>query len=425
MVGPLPAKADVVVIGGGIVGVSTALFLAERGLAVTLCEKGRIGGEQSSRNWGWVRKMGRHPAEIPLAVQSLRLWEELNPRVGAETGFRARGIVYLCGNAKEAAHYEAWLAEARSFQLDSRMLGAAEIGRLLPGSARAWPAALYTPSDGTAEPELATAAIATAADRAGATVLETCAVRGVETAAGAVSGVVTELGAIRCGQVVLAGGAWSSLFCGNLGIRFPQLKILGSVLRTGPLDAADLAVGAGNFAFRKRLDGGYTVAQRNANIAEIVPDSFRFFRDFLPSLAKTRHEYRLRVGRRFLDEWAMPRRWALDKATVFERVRTLDPVPSPSILARGERLLAEAFPIFRGVPAVQRWAGLIDVTPDAVPVISAVGSLPGFFLASGFSGHGFGIGPGAGQLMADLVTGTTPLVDPAPYRFERLARGAG
>ena len=222
--------------------------------------------------------------------------------------------------------------------------------------------------------------------------------------------------------MVLAGGAWSSLFCGNLGIRFPQLKILGSVMRIAPIAGApEPAAGAGNFAFRKRLDGGYTVAQRNANIAEIVPDSFRFFGDFLPSAVKQWHEIRLRVGRRFIDEWTMPRRWALDAVTPFETVRVLDPEPSASVLEQGSRNLGAAFPKFRDMRVLERWAGLIDVTPDAVPVISAVPALPGFFIASGFSGHGFGIGPGAGHLMADLLTEAPPIVDPTPYRYQRLA----
>jgi glycine/D-amino acid oxidase-like deaminating enzyme len=267
---------------------------------------------------------------------------------------------------------------------------------------------------------MATPAIANAAQRAGAAVVEHCAVRGIETSAGAVSGVVTERGKVSCSQVVLAGGAWSSLFCGNLGIRFPQLKILGSVMRTGPVEGApEPAAGAGNFAFRKRLDGGYTIAQRNANIAEIVPDSFRFLSDFLPSLVKQWHEIRIRVGARFIEEWTMPRRWALDAVTPFEKIRVLDPVPLPSVLDQGRRNLCAAFPVFGGMQIVERWAGLIDVTPDAVPVISAVSSVPGFFIASGFSGHGFGIGPGAGHLMADLVTGSTPIVDPTPYCYQR------
>jgi glycine/D-amino acid oxidase-like deaminating enzyme len=245
-------------------------------------------------------------------------------------------------------------------------------------------------------------------------------VRGIETAGGSVSGVVTEHGRIRCNQVVLAGGAWSSLFCGNLGIRFPQLKILGSVMRTAPFSGPAPAVGANNFAFRKRADGGYTIAQRNANIAHIVPDSFRYFADFLPNLVKQWHELRLRIGRQFIEEWQVPRRWALDSVTPFERVRVLDPAPTGGALRQGLRNLKRAFPGFAEVRVVETWAGLMDATPDAVPVISAVDALPGFYIASGFSGHGFGIGPAAGELMADLITGTRPLVDPKPYAFQRL-----
>jgi glycine/D-amino acid oxidase-like deaminating enzyme len=417
----VPPKVDVVVIGGGIVGAGTALCLAERGVSVALCEKGRIAGEQSSRNWGWCRKMGRDPAEIPLAVESLRLWEGMAGRTGADVGFRQSGILYLCEDLKEAARHEEWLAHAQAFQIDSRLIGPQEIDRLLPGSTRRWPAALYTPSDGHAEPERATSAIAASALRHGAAVLEHCAVRGVETTAGRVSGVVTEKGPIACSQVVLAGGAWTRLFCGNLGIDFPQLKILASAMRTGPIEGGPQhAVGAGDFAFRKRLDGGYTIAQRNANIAEIVPDSFRLFLDFAPALAKQRHELRLRVGRRFVEEWRMRRRWALDDVTPFETIRTLDPEPSDTLLEEGRRNVIESFPVFRDMTIVERWAGFIDATPDGVPVISEAPSLPGFFIASGFSGHGFGIGPGAGHLMADLATGRTPIVDPRPFRYERL-----
>ena len=114
----LPAEADVVVIGGGIVGASTALFLAERGVSVALCEKGRIAGEQSSRNWGWCRKMGRDLAEVPLAVESMRLWEGMNARAQAETGFRQTGVIYLCETAEDAAKHEAWLGQAKAYQIE-------------------------------------------------------------------------------------------------------------------------------------------------------------------------------------------------------------------------------------------------------------------------------------------------------------------
>ena len=138
-------------------------------------------------------------------------------------------------------------------------------------------------------------------------------------------------------KVVLAGGAWSRLFCGNLGVELPQLKLLASVMRTGPVEGApDRAAGADNFAFRKRFDGGYTIARRNANVAELNPDSFRLFFDFLPALVTQWHELRLRVGRSFLEEWRIPRRWALDAETPFETVRTLDPAPRSPFSMKGK-----------------------------------------------------------------------------------------
>ena len=418
----MPARTSVVVIGGGIVGVSTALFLAQKGIPVVLCEKGEIGTEQSSRNWGWTRVMGRDVREIPLGMESLRLWRGMNALTGRETGFRQSGIVYLCETRTEMEQRETWLEEARPFQLDSRALAPDEIEAVLPGSARPWAGALYTPSDGRAEPSQAAPAIAEAARALGAVILTGCAVRGIETKAGRVGGVVTERGRIDCDSVVLAGGAWSRLFAGNIGINLPLLKILGSVMRTQPIAGPEVAAGGGRFAFRKRLDGGYNVSQRNASTADITPDSFRQFFDFLPSLKTSWHELRLRMGPRFVEEWKIPRRWGMDETTPFERMRVLDPAPVGRTLRQAREALAAAFPVFAGMQAQASWGGLIDVTPDAVPVISAVDALPGFFLAAGFSGHGFGIGPGAGKLAADLVSGDSPAVDPEPYRFARFTQ---
>jgi glycine/D-amino acid oxidase-like deaminating enzyme len=421
----LPDRTSVVVIGGGIAGVSTALFLAEKGIPVVLCEKGRIAGEQSSRNWGWTRVMGRDPKEIPLGIESMKLWRRMNEMTGTETGFRQCGIIYLCDTRKEMDAHEAWLAHARQFQLDSKVLAAGEIERVLPGSARTFAGALYTESDGRAEPTKAAPAIAAAAQARGATILTQCAVRGVETKGGRISGVVTERGPIACDSVVLAGGAWSRLFCGNMAINLPQLKMLGSVMRTEPMPGGpDLSAGASDFAFRKRLDGGYTVTRRNASIADLVPDSFRLALDFAPALVKSWKELRFRIGGRFVTEWKTKKRWTLDETTPFEQVRVLDPAPSDRLIDQGIDNLARAFPAFAGMKVAERWGGLIDATPDAVPVISPVDALPGFYLATGFSGHGFGIGPGAGKLMADIVAGDTPAVDASVYCFSRFADGS-
>jgi glycine/D-amino acid oxidase-like deaminating enzyme len=418
----LPDHADVVIIGGGIIGTCTALFLAEKGHSVVLCEKGRIAGEQSSRNWGWCRTMGRDADEIPLAMESLRLWRGMNERTGRETGFRQPGIVYLCETEKEMADREQWLEEARQYQVDARVLRGAELDTLVPGASSLFVGALHTPTDGRAEPSHAAPAIAEAARAAGATVLTECAVRGVETRNGRTSGVVTEKGRIGCDAVVLAGGAWSRLFCGNAGIELPQLKVLASVFRTRPLDGGPEVSASGSvFAFRKRLDGGYTVARRNANIADITPDSFRLLRQYLPTLRENYGEIRMRLGRRFFDEWRTKRRWTLDEVTPFEAVRVWDPEPRHAVLEEARTVLSRSFPAFAQMQVAESWGGMIDVTPDAVPVIGEVPSLPGFFLATGFSGHGFGIGPGAGRLTANLVAGDSPIVDPTPFRFSRFS----
>lgn len=421
----LPDHAGVVVVGGGIIGTSTALALAEKGIDVVLCEKGEIGAEQSSRNWGWCRTQGRDPREIQLSLEANRMWRGLNDRIQGETGFRSEGVIYLCSSESELAYYEAWLDKARPYQVDARMLSTAEVAALLPGATRSWYGGIYSPSAGRAEPLKAAPAIANGARRSGAKLFTNCAVRGLETAAGRLSGVITEKGRIATDTVVLAGGAWSRLFCGNQGVAFPQLKVRGSVMRTAPVAGVPMPSVAGRgFAFRRRLDGGYTVANRGWSVAEIVPDSFRLFFDYMPALRSQRKDLSLRLGERFLAEFKTPRQWTLDKRSPFEDDRILDPTPDVHILEDARKKLAAAFPVFAGVKVLDQWAGMIDVTPDAAPVIGPVASLPGFYLASGFSGHGFGIGPAAGQLMAEIVTGTRPLIDPAPFRFERFTDGS-
>ena len=421
----LPASTGVVIVGGGIIGACTAFYLARKGVPVTLCEKGHIAGEQSSRNWGWCRKMGRDPREIPLAIEALRLWGEMNDAVQAETGYRRCGIVYLCKTPADLEKKSAWLEAAQPYQLDTRMLTRAEAGEKLPGLTGEWAGALYTESDGRGEPQMAAPAIAEAARRLGATILTQCAVRGVETKAGRVSAVVTEKGRIACDSVVLAGGVWSRLFCGNLGLRLPQLKVLSSVMRTEPLSGAPETSASGTgFGFRKRLDGGYNIGGWTANVFDLTSDAFRLLPDFMPAVRQQWHTIRFRVGGKFLEDWQIPRKWSLDEATPFERVRTLDPEPHHPILDGAQKAIGVAFPAFRDMRIAERWGGMIDVTPDIVPVISGVDAMPGFFIATGFSGHGFGIGPGAGRLMADLVTGDAPVVDPADYRFSRFTDGS-
>ncbi|TWI53713.1 glycine/D-amino acid oxidase-like deaminating enzyme [Pseudomonas duriflava] len=419
----LPASADVVVIGGGIVGTCTAYFLAERGVDVVLLDKSGIAHEQSSRNWGWCRTMGRDLAEIPLAIESLKLWDAWSRKLEHDTGFMRSGILYACETKAEITERAEWLRQAGPLGATARLIDRNEMTRYLGNTPPvSWRKGLLAETDGRAEPDIATAAIAEGARARGAKLFSRCSVRALGTQSGMVTSVLTERGEIRCQHVVVAAGAWSSLFCRNLGIRFPQLKVMGSVMRTAPLDGGPKgAVATSKVSFRKRADGGYTVAMRNTNIAPLVPDSFRYFNDFLPMIRNHHQEYRLRVNRHTWQELRTPTRWSNTAITPFETQRLYDPKPVDTFLDQALIILAESFPVFADAKIEQRWAGLIDVTPDIVPVIDRVETLPGLYLASGFSGHGFGIGPGAGHLMADIVTGSRPLVDPSLFRFERFA----
>src|SRR3954453_7944765 len=200
----VPMEAEVVIVGGGIVGACTALFLASKGIPVVLCEKGTVGEEQSSRNWGWVRKMGRDPREMPLMISAQEIWDELPAIIGADPGFRRNGITYFCDEEKDFAKYEGWMKAVAEFNLDTRFVNREEITKFAPGATRNFAGGLHTASDGFAEPHIATRLIATGAEKLGARIVEGCAVRGFETSGGRISEVVTEKVRIRCKTVVLA-----------------------------------------------------------------------------------------------------------------------------------------------------------------------------------------------------------------------------
>jgi glycine/D-amino acid oxidase-like deaminating enzyme len=415
----LPSATEVVVIGGGVVGVSTAWFLHRLGVPVMLCEKGRIAGEQSSRNWGWIRKQGRDPAELPLIIESLRLWAAIAGELPEGIGWTVGGVTYLVESDADAARYTAWLDQARAYRLDSRMLSVAETDALLPDIRAAHQGALYTASDARAEPALAVPAMARMLRAAGVPVVETCAVRTVERSGGRLTGVVTEHGRIGCKAVVLAGGAWSRLLLEHLGFALPQLQVISSVQRTTPAPLiAETALGSEAVAIRRRADRGYTLARSGASRAEIVPANLRHARPFLPVLKRDWRKLKFRLGKPFLDALSA-KPWDGDSESPFERTRVLDPRPDHGLLDRVLGAAAAAFPQLAGARSAERWAGAIDVLPDEIPAIGPVPGIEGLLLATGFSGHGFGIGPAAGKVTAELALGRTPSVDLAAFRADR------
>jgi glycine/D-amino acid oxidase-like deaminating enzyme len=421
---PLPEAVDVVVVGGGIVGASTAYFLAQGGISVALLEKGRITGEQSGRNWGWVRQQCRSPVELPLMIRSLGIWRGLKATLGEEVGFHAGGTLYLAESEAELAVLAEWLPVALEHGLDTRIVAGAGLADIFAAGKR-FAGALYTASDGRAEPSRAGRAIARGALRAGAYVVSRCAVRGIETAAGRVSGVVTEVGRVATRAVVCAAGAWTRLFCGSLGIRVPQLAVLNSVARLAPAPKLlDGQAWSPAVAIRRRADGGYTVAHGHHSLHSIVPASFRYAFKYLPAFRQSGSSMTLTLGVDFFRALATPARWPLDATSPFERERVLAPRPESRVLRWMQEALTRWMPEIAGAPFVETWGGMIEASPDILPIISPAESIGDFYVATGFSGHGFGIGPGAGKLIAEMVSGTADAAALRPFRLSRFFDGS-
>ncbi|MTI17018.1 FAD-binding oxidoreductase [Rhodobacteraceae bacterium RKSG542] len=421
----LPQETDVVIIGGGVIGICTAYYLAKKGVKVTVCEKGRVAGEQSSRNWGWVRQQGRDAAELPIAIESNRLWREITEEIGEDLGFRQHGVYYLAESDEDVQAHEAFMKLAREHQLDTRLLTAGEILEQIPGKPGRWRSGMVTPSDGRAEPWVVVPAIARAAQRMGVKVVENCAVRTVEITNGAVTGVVTEQGAVKANRILLAGGAWSSLFAANLGLGIPQLNVRATVAATEAVpdifsgNAAD-----SNFAFRRREDGGYTVAVTDIHNHYLGKDSFKYLFTWLPTYKVTMGDVTLNPlqPKGFPDAFGTKRSWSGSEISPFEQMRVLNPEPNRKAIEQMEKRLPDRFPQLAGTKLKETWAGMIDSMPDMVPVMDEVSKVKGFFIATGFSGHGFGFGPGAGRVLADMMEGRETGYNMSRFRFARFSK---
>src|ERR1051326_1099870 len=183
----LPSQSDVVIVGGGIVGCAAAYYLASRGVSVVLMEKDEIGRAQSGRNWGFVRQQGRDPAELPLMIASNRIWSSIERELGADVEWVQGGNLALATTPDRIALFDGWCTIGRQHGLDTKVLTPAELNELIPDLHGPWLGALYTPSDGHAEPRKATQAFAHAAAKRGVRVVERCTVEAIETTNGAVS----------------------------------------------------------------------------------------------------------------------------------------------------------------------------------------------------------------------------------------------
>jgi glycine/D-amino acid oxidase-like deaminating enzyme len=412
---------DVVVIGGGIVGTSAAWYLVKRGLRPLLLEKGRIAGEQSSRNWGFVRQQGRDPFEVPLMIECNRMWQALEAELGADLGWRMGGNLKIADNPKTMAKYEGWLDVARQFQLRTRAVTPQQIAGIVPGIRGDFVGGIFTENDGQADPEKVSDAFAAAARKGGAEIATGEACLTIETEGGRISGVQTEKRFVKCDRAIVAAGAWSARMLRPLGLDLPQLLIRASVTLIDPVrPITECGVWSPQVGFRQRSNGAVNLADGKTDHF-LVPDSLRHMKIFWPGLKANRGDVALSFGRPFFD--GLIDRIRGEPASSYAKTRVLDPAPNEDRNAKAIEAFQSLFPDIGNVTVQKSWAGMIDMTPDMIPVIDAPERPAGLVVATGMSGHGFGMGPIAGRIAADLATDGKTSMDISGFRFARFRDG--
>jgi sarcosine oxidase subunit beta len=372
---------DVIVIGGGLMGTAAAFFLARRGLSVALLERGRVGTGATVASFGNIRRTGRHLTQLPLAHRSRALWGEAEKLLGRDVEFRARGHLRLIFEEDALADMRAHAQAARPWGLDIEELGRNEIRARFPGLGPEAIAASWSPQDGSANPRLIAPAFAEAGRRLGVEIVEDCAVGAIDrTPAG--FRVETSRGAFESGRLLNAAGAWGAAIATRFGepvplaARGPQMGV------TEPLPHRILPVVGvwtrrhGADAYFRQVERGNIVFGGAAERVDVALD---------PGHARA------------------------------------DPARLPGQLRALRRLL----PALEKVAVIRTWSGCEGYLADMLPVMGVSATTPGLFHAFGFCGHGFQLGPGVGETMAELIAeGVTdiPLHD---FRIGRFADAAG
>ncbi len=374
-----PAK-DVVIIGGGISGTAAAYELARRSVRVTLVEQGGLASMASGWTLAGVRQSGRHPAELPLAVAAVRRWATLGDELQADVEYRQEGNLRLARTPEQVPEIERVVATGRAQGLDLAFLSDNQNVRdIAPALSPSIVAASFCPSDGHANPTKTVRAFASAAIRHGASIRTGTAVTAIHTAGGRVVGVETPDGSIVADVVVVAAGVHSPGLVEPHSIDLALQINVVSVVQTIPLPLVlkqVLGVAGADLAGRQHVDG-----------------RLRF------TGGGQRWEHRLR-----------------EVAQSYELLQ-----PPAAVIAALVESVSRVLPAFATAPVARVWGGLLDVTPDALPVIERSSGIDGLVVAAGFSGHGFCLGPVTGQIISELVMSGHSSFPIEPFRSRRFS----
>jgi glycine/D-amino acid oxidase-like deaminating enzyme len=375
--------ADVIIVGGGIMGTSAALFLRRHGKSVILLERGLIGQQASGVNFGNVRQQGRYLHQLPLANRSRAIWDRLPELVGEDCEFVASGHLRVCYTREQADKLEVYARDARDYGLDLEMISASALRTRFPYLGREIIAGSYDPSGGHANPRLTTPAVGRAAKRAGADVREQAEVIGVAKVGDDFVVEVASQGELRAPVLLVTAGAWS----GKLSATFGEPVPLG--------------------VYGPQMTVSEPLAYR------IVPT----IGVATPHLHETVYFRQVKRGNIVCGGFARgPASNETNRATVLPE----------AILGQMEQL-RRVMPGFAKVNMIRSWSGIEGYLPDDVPIMAASATTPGLFYAFGFCGAGFQIGPGVGDVMAELITRgttTTPIVQYGISRFATVQTNA-
>ncbi|MDW6066254.1 FAD-binding oxidoreductase [Streptomyces sp. FXJ1.4098] len=373
----VPTSADVVIIGGGVMGVSTAFHLAEAGVKnIVVVERGDLCCGSSGKPIGGVRAQFSDPLNIELGSRSLRAYQEFPHRPGADIGLDTVGYLFLLDSEQQVSDFETGAELQNSLGVPSRMISPSEARRLCPYiRTDGLLAAAYSPADGHARPGLVVQGYARAAARAGVVFATHTAVSGIHTAEDRVTGVHTSHGSIACSTVICTAGAWSAQIGDMVGINLPIRPVRRQLAFTAPL----------------------------APPAPRIP----FTIDFASSGYFHNSDDGLLFG------LADP-----DQEDGFDTTWT------PEWLELFRTVARHRAPALADMETVSGWAGLYENTPDHNALIGRSGELPNFLYAAGFSGHGFLQAPATGEVMRDLYLEREPFTDISPLSADRFRDGA-